>query len=527
MADGPKQEDKMATDPSDFESLRHTIRDNLQREDIDQSIFIRNPPEMLPKKKSGFQITSVRVRVPGVPDGDGDSMDDLDESHTEMSEDMSSDILDISKNTDIDQEPTSGDTLHNLNHEEYIACVSNEMQQKLDKANQQQTLPQNNPPAPTTQVAGDSTSRFKVVKLESSFKRGRWNCVDYINPPPAQKEKEVTETVGSGNSSAASSVNYVYGVDDPSSNPLGLVAAPQGQGVAAVQGDHQILEPTPVLATAATGTVRNGEYPPGGQVPIPNPNIPSSLAGVSQDVLIQAQSGSTINQDLSGYDNQAGRNVPLNKVPSQPKIPIAATSQSVTSVQPPGTAGGTVQSSIPQPENPDYAATGQEFLTKNLTVTFDSKIGQIPNQAPSEYNSTLPGNSNQSSINLAHNVTSDEFVGSGSAAVAQATGASQGGPSVTSSPNDENVHNTTELDLKLLEDKGGASRPDSIPVSDDSNNTESTSKERSAQTVLTPPLLEMVSATIQPPSSPSKEEGDDRYVISSSCLQYVQVINNL
>lgn len=55
-------------------------------------------------------------------------------------------------------------------------------------------------------------SRFRIVKIESKglFKRGRWTCRDFADPPEA-KASDVSETLSTGSSSAASPVFYVQG----------------------------------------------------------------------------------------------------------------------------------------------------------------------------------------------------------------------------------------------------------------------------------------------------------------------------
>ncbi|XP_074658461.1 uncharacterized protein LOC141911361 isoform X2 [Tubulanus polymorphus] len=170
------------------------IRENEER------FFSQNKHllEATTKKRSAFQITSVTTRGAVAlehlrDDPDADSMDDLDDTHTE---DISSEILDWSKTTDMELDPSSEDTL------------------QLGSK-------------PSTAVA-DPQSRFRVVKIESKepFKRGRWVCFDFFDPP-SDKSSESRggmdtdrEVGGSGNSSASSSIHFVHGVDDPSKNPL-------------------------------------------------------------------------------------------------------------------------------------------------------------------------------------------------------------------------------------------------------------------------------------------------------------------
>lgn len=159
------------------------------------------------KKKSGFQITRVvdRGHV-GADEGDV-SVDDLDDTCETRTEDVSSDILDLSKNTDIEAEPSSSEeTTPSYMTEE--ACregvKSTLSRQEVNKLN--------------TGPAADMQSRFKVVKIESKepFRRGRWTCLDYLDPLNVEK---VAEDDSSANSSASSSLQYVEQECDPAAVP--------------------------------------------------------------------------------------------------------------------------------------------------------------------------------------------------------------------------------------------------------------------------------------------------------------------
>ncbi|XP_014774133.1 TSC22 domain family protein 1 isoform X2 [Octopus bimaculoides] len=150
----------------------------------------------IPKKRTTFRILGVTKNAPRSGNDplndDGDSLDDLDESHTE---DFSSEIFDSSKNTDGDQDTPSEDTTHNLTPDEIV------VKEKTD-----------------------IHSRFKVVKIETKepFRRGRWLCYDFLDTPANAERNEIKfmDDATSGNSSACSSVNYIFGVDDPSKNPF-------------------------------------------------------------------------------------------------------------------------------------------------------------------------------------------------------------------------------------------------------------------------------------------------------------------
>ncbi|XP_013388515.1 glutenin, high molecular weight subunit PW212-like [Lingula anatina] len=150
------------------------------------------------KKRSSFQITSVKIAKSNrqandtINEGDADSIDELEESHTE---DLSSELLDSSKVTEIHDGNESSD-------EE----TTTDQQLEIEGENK------------------ETASRFKVVKIASKepFCRGRWSCFDFLDPPVVEKMDGVGEGsgTGSGNSSAASSVHYIPGVDDPTKNPF-------------------------------------------------------------------------------------------------------------------------------------------------------------------------------------------------------------------------------------------------------------------------------------------------------------------
>ena len=208
MADRPSPE-KMAVSSDNQQQ-----KDTAYREEVEQRHAVNNvkpATDGIPKKKGTFKITSIKMN-----EFDGDSLDDLDEtneSHTELTEDPSSDMLDVSRSTDVDQDTP----IEEINHVNTIAenVMSKEIEIKEVKEK------------PT-----DIQSRFRVVKIETKepFHRGRWICQDYLDPQPSattvteKSETKVSEPKvnddHSGSSSASSSVHYIHGVDDPSKNPL-------------------------------------------------------------------------------------------------------------------------------------------------------------------------------------------------------------------------------------------------------------------------------------------------------------------
>lgn len=156
-------------------------------------------------KKKTFKITSITKNRDGnseAPIGelDGDSMEDLDETVESHTEDASSEILDGSKYEDVGEQSPLEDNNFTADAESDVGKEAKE----------------------------HTVTRFKVVKVETKepFRRGRWTCRDSLDTPAessdtkgSAKEKDKDKT-NSGNSSAASSIYYDYGQDDPSKNPL-------------------------------------------------------------------------------------------------------------------------------------------------------------------------------------------------------------------------------------------------------------------------------------------------------------------
>lgn len=184
-----------------------------------------------PKKKpTSFQITSVTVQGSRLSnDGGDESADDLDESHTE---DLSSDILDCSKTTDAEQlSPT----------EENGNAATTPAPPAPAEAATEPAAAANAPsdpvpsaglvavtvsPAVVTGAAGTLAivasapaapsategpinpdhwqRRFKVVKIVSTepFGRGRWQCMDFVDPPAMQADTKAGEERESGTAAA-------------------------------------------------------------------------------------------------------------------------------------------------------------------------------------------------------------------------------------------------------------------------------------------------------------------------------------
>ncbi|XP_067145415.1 TSC22 domain family protein 4 [Centruroides vittatus] len=199
------------------------------------------------KKPTSFQITSVTVQGSRLSnDGGDDSADDLDESHTD---DLSSDILECSKTPDLDNEQLTEDnsntpddlaasgtfaSLKSFRSDSGVRPIAdgNDVPQHVGISTTFQTNSTVNSNVPVDSGHSDAVvnshlpmintipdhwqHRFKVVKIVSSepFKRGRWLCMDFVDPPAMQQEikPEVVDQTGVSNvSSNASSANSLCG----------------------------------------------------------------------------------------------------------------------------------------------------------------------------------------------------------------------------------------------------------------------------------------------------------------------------
>ena len=243
MADRPSPE-KMAVSSDNKQQKDTTYREEVEQRQTGNNV--KPAADGVPKKKGTFKITSIKMN-----EFDGDSLDDLDESHTELTEDPSSEMLDVSRSTDVDQDTPIEEINHvnsiveNVRPENVVTTKEGEVKEVKEKS--------------------DIQSRFRVVKIETQepFQRGRWSCQDYLDPQPSaatateKSETKVNESKvnddHSGSSSASSSVHYVHGVDDPSKNPLlaggtGTVSVPsqinEGQ-LTNFQDSFQPINPAP------------------------------------------------------------------------------------------------------------------------------------------------------------------------------------------------------------------------------------------------------------------------------------------
>ena len=396
--------------------------------------------DSLPKKKSStFQITSVK-KLPGEQGvEDIDSLDDLDETHTE---DVSSNMLELSQSTDIEPDPPSaadaaqgassvvteqsedtggvvtsgiGGTKQEINHlDSNIPGVASNNPSMTSSAGNNGNISS----ILSKEKVQDSQSRFKVVKIESKepFRRGRWTCHDSLDPhseKSAQNEKADSspkgEEIGSGNSSAASSVHYIPGVDDPSKNPF-------GQGVSLVNdAGHTIVEPVPIKATAQT--MQNGSTLAQGQENISGQSgVQQSATGTNTQSLAngqQTKSSITAQTQASTSQGQGVTNpgnVPMQQVP----VPADRNGDFIQSADPfnippnskeyshPSTTEYDYRTSAPnvdisakQPPSSDYSQTQQATEYPQAPLSLSSQPN-LPQGSGTTSQATLMANSSTS-----------------------------------------------------------------------------------------------------------------------------------
>uniref|UniRef100_W5M133 TSC22 domain family member 2 n=1 Tax=Lepisosteus oculatus TaxID=7918 RepID=W5M133_LEPOC len=290
--------------------------------------------KMPAKKKSCFQITSVtqaQVAASSITD-DTESLDDPDESRTE---DVSSEIFDVSRATDFEQEgvcerSSSEETLNNVGETEAgdphvlgaaaqppntttppaptpttPAGVVQQLSTPVGAGGPVGVAPGTSP-APPPAAAGSSasavtacSSRFRVIKLDHGtgepFRRGRWTCTEFY-----ERDSE-----GSVIARTVDSIKHASTLDHNADRDSGLgatggsVAAP---GMHSVQVEQQQQQQSyGVGLPNVSGPMAHSAFQP--------PGYPA-LPAVAQGLLPHAHSN--------------GMSVPLPPVQKLPGGPPAA-----------------------------------------------------------------------------------------------------------------------------------------------------------------------------------------------------------
>ncbi|PRD31686.1 UNVERIFIED_CONTAM: bun [Trichonephila clavipes] len=319
-------------------------------------------PSTLKRKQTSFQITSVTVKGSRLStDGGEDSADDLDESHTE---DASSDILDCSRTTDVDNDQLSEDNSNTTtnNDDASIPAPSipvkckKELPVKKEKQNDciekfpsdaskivKPTLPCENtqsdcvkPPA----LPDQWQHRFRVVKIVRSepFKRGRWLCMDFMDPPaPVTEAKaEIVETAVSSNiqligslsdSIPADKIAHIYEISPSDAYPGSISMA---------AGSDQNQQPMYGIFLP----VNNGQYPlitgmHSRAIPRvereTKPQESAQTVTSTERTIHQPQNTSTISQQPQNVNSQQSQNISTSNLPqSQSTTTYVQQSQNVS-----------------------------------------------------------------------------------------------------------------------------------------------------------------------------------------------------
>ena len=331
---------------------------------------------------------------------------------------------------------------------------------------------------------------------------------------PAREGDKVDkdEGVGSGNSSASSSIHYIHGVDDPAKNPLsGTVIHSEG---------HPIVEPQPVYPT---GQMVNNDY-----------EYQNSLSQTGQGIALPESAAgavpSSFNQSISqsAQSQTNGTSTHMQSLVGQNGVNLQGTlQQSDTPVQNQDFMTRSQEFVAAQPQ--DFIVQGQavaEISGQNANAqAVQISQTQLPNQPDSVVlpvqNSTLaPEYSNQqgqtNASNVAQNAASPSNdnlnVQSGEVAV-QDSSFSKSVEDIAASGHVETAVAVKEADAeadKAMAADGVLGVSTATPASAASGLPLTVAG--TAQDLLTPPLLEMVSATMQQPGgiTLSKDNGDER-----------------
>ncbi|KAK7466557.1 hypothetical protein BaRGS_00037341 [Batillaria attramentaria] len=345
MADRPPSDENMAVSQDPGVSQQNLKESN--KEETDLRGAQSNSKMDAPKKKT-FKITSVTKSSQRggsgdlTQDNDGDSIDDLDETVDSHTEDLSSEMYDCSKATDLDGQ----DAL--LTPEEVIK---------------------------------EKPARFKVVKIgtKETFRRGRWTCYDYPDAPekPEKVEPKPEESHAAGG--VQNSVHYGHGFDDPLKNPLLA-------GATGTMPSHQSSGP----ADSMSGTTKG---------PGESQSRQSSLSGIAQH---SNQAGQSVQNAIATYSNHVAQSMPAysvaNALPYSTKggqqVPAYSMQGMVPgqSIGQPGPSGQPLRAGMSAPNLPQQQTGGQTVTSQSVAGSIQGTQQQPPQQQPGSQASTIPAN---------------------------------------------------------------------------------------------------------------------------------------
>ena len=531
----------------------------------------------LKRKQTSFQITSVTVKGSRLStDGGEDSADDLDESHTE---DANSDNLDCSRTTDVDNDQLSEEcsNVHNdessvhvpsipvlcktemlvkkdaqLNTNNFPSESSKDDKQMAPSENNQSQHVVNPPP-----LLDQWQHRFRVVKIVSSepFKRGRWLCMDFMDPPaPAIEAKpEVSESASSSSTQilpstcfpstvATDRVAHIYEISPSDAYPgsISVAVGPDhiqqpmyGIFLPVNNGQYPFITGVNTTAMSMQSEVKQSE-PPQSATSTPHVIQQSQQFSTSQTTLTEAQPSfpSQQSQVITTSASQKPVQPPVtaqvitqHQSQTTVKAPTPATSVQQPAVSAPvaqssaGTSLTSTQSAIPPqsqitPESqlamqqrvqPSVvpqshsvpASTNQTVSLATPNASIISSVSQVSDLPQTAVNQIPPG----SSMPIAQ--TSSVGTQASTAAAAVAAAASSNIPDVTLASS-----------IKKQE-------PAAVPSQVIQNNAEV--KELGTPPSTNPQLLQEVASEVPPAKSDINGEDPERFVINLfyTCLKMV------
>ncbi|XP_027731601.1 TSC22 domain family protein 2 isoform X2 [Vombatus ursinus] len=331
--------------------------------------------KMPAKKKSCFQITSVTTaQVASSITEDTESLDDPDESHTE---DVSSEIFDVSRATDYGPEEvcersSSEETLNNVGEAETPGTVSPNLLLDGQLAAAAAAAAANGggavnlrnaaaPPGPAAaaphaaasaaglvsgaaaQTTATCGSRFRVIKLDHGsgepYRRGRWTCMEYYDrdsdsavlsrtgdcirhsttfEPSAERDSGLGATGGSV--VVVSAAQATQGSDPGGDGSLAAVSQ-------ALQTEKAHPQPAPQSQHFVVGQQQQQPQPPvGGAVP-PSPAQPlfsGPAAGPPQQSASPGTAPTVVSVGHNGKGPQPPQQVQPAGAPGTPPQPFAA-----------------------------------------------------------------------------------------------------------------------------------------------------------------------------------------------------------
>ncbi|XP_077390081.1 TSC22 domain family protein 2 [Festucalex cinctus] len=240
---------------------------------------LANMSKMPAKKKSCFQITSVtQAQVAGNNTADDtESLDDPDESRTE---DVSSEIFDVSRaDLAVCDRSSSEETLNNVGDAQdsqaaltapvngglannKSACGGRVTPQHSITSVPVAVTTQPIVPAPASTVsttvapAHNCSSRFRVIKLDHGtgepFRRGRWTCTEFHDRDSDSNSSRTVDSI-KPNVTLDQSVERDSGIGTTSNTVLSASASSSQALENAVDSGHSATHPTHSLETVQQG----------------------------------------------------------------------------------------------------------------------------------------------------------------------------------------------------------------------------------------------------------------------------------